>query len=52
MSLSFNTVFFWLQKELAKHIDDYTNTYEPDDEVEWNVVLNEIRSFIDVSEFK
>lgn len=37
-----------LVRELAKHIDDYTATYEPDDQLEWSLVLSEIKSFIEV----
>ena len=36
-------------RELAKQIDDYTTTYEPDDQLEWSLVLGEIRAFIEVS---
>eukprot|EP00095_Tigriopus_kingsejongensis_P009832 maker-scaffold21_size687808-snap-gene-1.16 protein:Tk09832 transcript:maker-scaffold21_size687808-snap-gene-1.16-mRNA-1 annotation:"hypothetical protein TcasGA2_TC003262" len=36
-----------LVRELAKHIDEYTATYEPDDQLEWSLVLGEIKSFID-----
>ncbi|XP_025112792.1 protein SCAI-like isoform X2 [Pomacea canaliculata] len=36
-----------LVRELAKQIDDYTGTYEPDDQMEWNLVLGEIKSFIE-----
>ncbi|XP_074603750.1 protein SCAI [Brevipalpus obovatus] len=36
-----------LVRELAKHIDDYTLTYDPDDPLEWSQVLNEIKSFIE-----
>lgn len=36
-----------LARELAKHIDEYNNTYEPEDQVEWGVVLNEVKAFID-----
>lgn len=36
-----------LVRELAKQIDDYTTTYEPDDQMEWNLVLGEIKSFIE-----
>ena len=36
-------------QELAKQIDDYTATYEPDDQLEWSLVLGEIRAFIEVS---
>ena len=35
-------------QELAKQIDDYTATYEPDDQLEWSLVLGEIRAFIEV----
>lgn len=37
-----------LVRELAKQIDDYTATYEPEDQLEWSLVLGEIKSFIDV----
>ena len=37
----------WFQ-ELAKQIDDYTATYEPEDQLEWSLVLGEIRAFIEV----
>ncbi|EEC17464.1 conserved hypothetical protein [Ixodes scapularis] len=36
-----------LVRELAKQIDDYTATYEPEDQLEWSLVLGEIKSFID-----
>lgn len=36
-----------LVRELAKQIDEYTATYEPEDQLEWSLVLNEIRSFIE-----
>ncbi|ELU10092.1 hypothetical protein CAPTEDRAFT_93181 [Capitella teleta] len=36
-----------LVRELAKQIDDYTATYEPEDQLEWSLVLGEIRAFID-----
>ena len=35
-------------QELAKQIDDYTATYEPDDQREWSLVLGEIKAFIEV----
>jgi len=37
-------------QELAKQIDDYTATYGPDDQLEWSLVLGEIRAFIEVSQ--
>lgn len=40
-----------LVRELVKHIDDYTATYEPDDQHEWSLVLTEIKSFLEVSLF-
>jgi hypothetical protein len=44
-----NIVYFILNaKELAKQIDDYTVTYDPDDQLEWSLVLSEIKSFIEV----
>ena len=36
-------------QELAKQIDEYTATYGPDDQLEWSLVLGEIRAFIEVS---
>lgn len=35
-----------LISELDRHISDYTSTYDPDDQVEWRLVLDEIKSFI------
>ncbi|XP_077301693.1 protein SCAI [Arctopsyche grandis] len=35
-----------LVAELDRHIADYASTYDPEDQVEWNVVLDEIKSFI------
>lgn len=32
--------------ELERHITDYTSTYEPDDQIEWSLVLEEIKAFI------
>lgn len=32
--------------ELDRHIADYTSTYEPDDQIEWTLVLDEIKGFI------
>lgn len=36
-----------LVRELAKQIDDYTATYGPDDQLEWSLVLGEIRAFVE-----
>ncbi|KAK3853647.1 hypothetical protein Pcinc_039823 [Petrolisthes cinctipes] len=36
-----------LVRELSKQIDEYTATYEPEDQLEWSLVLAEIKSFID-----
>ncbi|KAL5011620.1 hypothetical protein ScPMuIL_010171 [Solemya velum] len=36
-----------LVRELTKQIDDYTSTYEPEDQMEWNLVLGEIKAFIE-----
>ncbi|XP_012256360.1 protein SCAI [Athalia rosae] len=32
--------------ELDAQIADYTSTYEPEDQVEWNLVLDEIKAFV------
>ena len=34
-------------RELSKHIDEYTTSCEPDDQMEWSLVLGEIRAFIE-----
>ena len=36
-------------QELCKQVDDYIATYDPGDELEWSLVLAEIRAFIEVS---
>lgn len=36
-----------LVRELSKQIDDYTTTYEPEDQLEWSLVLGEIKAFIE-----
>ena len=28
-------------------MDEYTSTYEPDDQLEWSLVLGEIKSFLE-----
>ncbi|KAJ8687938.1 hypothetical protein QAD02_023733 [Eretmocerus hayati] len=35
-----------LVDELEAQIIDYSSTYEPDDQVEWNLVLDEIKAFV------
>ncbi|XP_017862424.1 PREDICTED: protein SCAI isoform X2 [Drosophila arizonae] len=35
-----------LVTELEKQIQEYTNTYEPEDHLEWSLVLEEIKGFI------
>ncbi|CAB0042952.1 unnamed protein product [Trichogramma brassicae] len=35
-----------LVQELDAQIADYSTTYEPDDQVEWNLVLDEIKAFV------
>ena len=37
-----------LVRELSRHIDDYVKAYDPDDSLEWQLVLNEISAFIEV----
>jgi len=36
-----------LVRELGKHVDEYTSTYKPEDQMEWSMVLSEIHSFIE-----
>lgn len=45
LTIFINHIF---NQDLAKHIDDYTITYDPEDQLEWKLVLGEIRSFIEV----
>ena len=37
-----------LVRELTRQIDDYVKAYDPDDSLEWQLVLNEISTFIEV----
>lgn len=37
-----------LVRELTRQIDDYVKTYDPHDSLEWQLVLNEISTFIEV----
>ena len=39
--------FFFPVQELSKYVDEYTTTYEPDDQLEWSLVLGEIKSFLE-----
>ncbi|XP_014664442.1 PREDICTED: protein SCAI-like [Priapulus caudatus] len=36
-----------LVRELSRQIEDYTATYEPDDQLEWSLVLGEIKGFVE-----
>lgn len=36
-----------LVRELSKQIDEYTTTYEPEDQLEWSLVLGEIKAFVE-----
>ena len=36
-----------LIRELSKQIDEYVKTYDPPDQLEWQMVKNEINDFID-----
>lgn len=35
-----------LIKELVNQIVDYGNTYDPEDQMEWSVVVDEVKSFV------
>lgn len=35
-----------LTKDLSRHIDDYVKIYDPEDQLEWQLVKNEINDFI------
>ena len=34
-------------QELGRHVEEYTSTYKPEDQLEWSMVLSEIHSFIE-----
>ncbi|KAG1714779.1 Protein SCAI [Nymphon striatum] len=36
-----------LVRDLTKQVEDYTSTYEPEDHMEWSIVLGEIKSFVE-----
>lgn len=38
-----------LVKELSDEIEDYTHRFNTEDQVEWNLVLQEVAAFIEVS---
>lgn len=42
MSLNF------LHQELSDEIEDYTHRFNTEDQVEWNLVLQEVAAFIEV----
>lgn len=44
--LLFYLIVVVCMQELDKQIVDYTSTYVPDDQLEWSLVLEEIKSFI------
>lgn len=35
-----------LFKELDLQVVDYNSTYEPDDQIEWSVVIQEVKAFL------
>lgn len=39
-------------QELKQYIDEYTMVYDPTDEEDWRLVINEVTAFIDVSSWK
>ena len=39
---------FIILKELQTQIEDYTLTYEPEDQMEWSLVVGEINAFLEV----
>ena len=43
-----NDLVLELVRELTRQIDDYVKAYDPDDSLEWQLVLNEITAFIEV----
>ncbi|CAF0939890.1 unnamed protein product [Didymodactylos carnosus] len=40
-----------LVRELNRQVDEYVKSYDPDDRLEWQLVLNEITTFIDVDNY-
>lgn len=43
-------VGFYGSKELSHQIEEYINAYDPEDQLEWSLVLTEAKSFVEVSE--
>ncbi|CAF0961872.1 unnamed protein product [Didymodactylos carnosus] len=40
-----------LVRELNRQVDEYVKSYDPDDRLEWQLVLNEITTFIDIDNY-
>lgn len=40
-----------LIRELQRQVDDYIATYNPEDQLEWQLVLTEIKQFVEVPRF-
>ena len=36
-----------LIKDLQKHIEDYSSIYEPEDRLEWQLVVSEVKAFLE-----
>lgn len=39
-------------QELSDEIEDYTHRFNTEDQVEWNLVLQEVAAFIEVSSWQ
>lgn len=38
-----------LMQELSEEIEDYTQRFNTEDQLEWNLVLQEVAAFVEVS---
>lgn len=39
-------------QELSEEIEDYTQRFNTEDQLEWNLVLQEVAAFVEVTHFK
>ena len=46
--LNRNVIISQLMNELTQMVEDYNNNFKPSDYAEWNVVLSEISTFLEV----
>lgn len=40
-------LFVNIVQELSRLVEDYVNRYDPEDQLEWSQILNEIKAFVE-----